>query len=228
MTPTTRRKFLGLAAAVVAAGAGGCAIGGADNNSSESSSSKSAPPLDKSRTLVAYFSVPETDDPDDMTEDEANSTHVVDGKVIGNTQYVAQLIGQRTGAELFRIETARELPRDHGRLEQIALDLQEAGARPKLKALIPNLDDYETVFIGYPIWWYDLPMPVYTFLEEHDFTGKNIILFSTHGGSRLSGTDDTIAEALPDATVMDNALSISRDDMDDAETEVRDWLASLG
>ncbi|MFD7325636.1 flavodoxin [Streptomyces sp. NPDC059875] len=228
MTPTTRRKFLGLAAAVLA-GAGGCAVGGADNGSSKSAStSKAAPPLGKSRTLVAYFSVPETDDPDGMTEDEANSTHVVDGEVIGNTQYVAQIIGQRTGAELFRIETARELPRDHGRLEEIALDLQEAGARPVLKALIPNLDDYDTVFIGYPIWWYDLPMPMYTFLEEHDFTGKNIILFSTHGGSRLSGTDDTIAEALPDATVMDNALSISRDDMDGAAKQVRDWLDSLG
>lgn len=230
MTSTTRRNFLALATVALAGSSvTGCSIiGGAGEALTESESTETVAPLDKSRTLVAYFSVPETNDPNDMTEDDANSTHIVDGKILGNTQYVAQIIGDRTGAEVFRIETAEELPLDHDTLEDLALEQQEVKARPKLRALIPNLQQYDTVFIGYPIWWYDLPMPMYTFLEQHDFSGKNIILFSTHGGSRLSGTVDTITETLSDAKVIGNAFTISRDDMGNAEAEVGDWLDSLG
>ncbi|WP_030350427.1 flavodoxin [Streptomyces scopuliridis] len=229
METTKRRKFLALATATLAGAAvAGCSTGGAGNTSSNSTPSKLLPPLDDSRILIAYFSVPETDDPNNMSDDEENSTHVVDGKVLGNTQYVAQIIEERTGAEVFRIETAEELPLDHETLENLALEQQEANERPKLKALIPNLEEYDTVFIGYPIWWYDLPMPMYTFLEEHDFSGKNIMLFSTHGGNRLSGTVETITDTLSDSTVISNALTISRDDMDDAEAEVVNWLDGLG
>ncbi|MEV4033560.1 flavodoxin [Streptomyces umbrinus] len=229
MTGTTRRTFLSLAGAALAgAGAAGCSMIGGDDKSTGSGPSKIDRPLTKSRTLVTYFSVPETNDPNNMTADEENSTHVVDGKVLGNTQYVAQIIEKRTGAEVFRIETAEELPLDHGTLEDLALEQQEANERPKLKASVPNLKEYDTVFIGYPIWWYDLPMPVYTFLEQHDFSGKNIILFSTHGGNRLGETVGSITEKLSDSTVISNAFTISRDDMDNAETEVGDWLDSLG
>ncbi|WP_326758977.1 flavodoxin [Streptomyces phaeochromogenes] len=232
MASTSRRNFLALSTlALAGSSVTGCSIvGGAGDalTDSGSDSTETVAPLDKSRTLVAYFSVPETDDPDGMTEDESNSSHVVDGKVLGNTQYVAQIIGERTGSEVFRIETAEELPLDHDTLEDLALKQQETDERPKLKALIPNLDSYDTVFIGYPIWWYDLPMPMYTFLEEHDFSGKTVILFNTHGGSRLSETVETITDALSDATVIGNALTISRDDMDSAEGAVTDWLDSLG
>ncbi|MFD3308654.1 flavodoxin [Streptomyces sp. NPDC058656] len=236
MTSTTRRKFLAMATVALAGGsAAGCTIAeGASEALTGPKSEKStrtaetAPPLDRSRTLVAYFSVPETDDPDNMNENEENSTHVVDGKVLGNTQYVAQIIEERTGAEVFRIETAEELPLDHQALTDLALKLQEGNERPKLKSLIPKLEEYDTVFIGYPIWWYDLPMPMYTFLEQHDFSKKNIMLFSTHGGNRLSGTVEIITETLSDSTVISNAFTISRDDMDNAESEVDSWLDSLG
>lgn len=225
----TRRSFLALGAAVLAgAGAAGCSTLGIGGDSSTATGPAKAPePIDKARTLVAYFSMPETDEPDNMSEDEANSTHVVDGKVLGNTQYVAQIIGQRTGAELFRIETAQELSRDHGALEDIALEWQEADARPELKSKVVNFEDYDTVFIGYPIWWYEMPMPIHTFLEEHDFKGKTVILFTTHGGNGLSGTVETVTEKLPEATVVSNGFTISRDDMDDAEEQVREWLGRV-
>jgi flavodoxin len=163
-----------------------------------------------------------------MTENEENSVHVVDGKALGNTQHVAQIIEKRTGAETFRIETAERLPLDHEALSDFALEQQEGNKRPKLKAQISNLEEYDTVFIGYPIWWYDLPMPMYTFLEQHDFSKKNVILFSTHGGSRLSGTVEIVTKTLTDSTVISNAFTISRDDMDNAEAEVSNWLDSLG
>ncbi|WP_432082745.1 flavodoxin [Streptomyces sp. WAC 04229] len=227
-TTRTRRSFLGLGAALLAgAGAAGCSPLGIGDSSTASGPAKAPKPIDKSRTLVTYFSMPETDDPDGMSEDEANSTHVVDGKVLGNTQYVAQLIAQRTGSELFRIETAKTLPRNHDELEDIALTWQEADERPKLKSRIDNFQDYDTVFVGYPIWWYEMPMPIHTFLEENDFTGKTVILFTTHGGNGLSGTVETVTEKLPGATVISNGFTISRDDMDDAPGEVRAWLESV-
>ncbi|MFH8362774.1 flavodoxin [Streptomyces anulatus] len=225
----TRRSFLGLGTALLAgAGAAGCSTLGIGGSSTASGPAKAPKPIDKSRTLVTYFSMPETDDPDGMSDDEANSTHVVDGKVLGNTQYVAQLIAQRTGAELFRIETAKTLPRNHDELEDIALEWQEADERPKLKSRIENFQDYDTVFVGYPIWWYEMPMPIHTFLEENDFTGKTVILFTTHGGNGLSGTVETVTDKLPDATVISTGFTISRDDMDDAPGEVRAWLESVG
>ncbi|MCX4505969.1 flavodoxin [Streptomyces anulatus] len=225
----TRRSFLGLGAALLAgAGTAGCSTLGISDSSTASGPAKAPKPIDKSRTLVTYFSMPETDDPDGMSDDEANSTHVVDGKVLGNTQYVARLIAQRTGAELFRIETAKTLPRNHDELEDIALAWQEADERPKLMSKPANFQDYETVFVGYPIWWYEMPMPIHTFLEENNFTGKTVILFTTHGGNGLSGTVETVTDKLPDATVISNGFTISRDDMDDAPGEVREWLESVG
>ncbi|WP_275559100.1 flavodoxin [Streptomyces sp. 5-6(2022)] len=226
MTNTSRRAFLSLTgAAVVGVGLAGCSLIGAGNTAD--GPAKVNRPLNKSRTLVAYFSMPETDAPNNMSEEEAYSTVVIDGKVLGNTQYVAQLIGARTGAKLFRIETAKKLPLDHGELEDISRAQQGIKARPKLKAVPPNLDAYETVFIGYPIWWYDMPMPIYTFLEQNDFSGKNIILFCTHGSSGLGGTVGTVTKALSDSTVLSNGFEISRDDMDSADRQVRDWLASI-
>lgn len=226
MTTATRRNFLVLSTlALTGIGVAGCSpAGGQGEAVGEAALDR---PLDGSRTLIAYFSVPLTDNPEGMNEDEENSTHVVDGEVLGNTQYVAQLIEARTGADVFRIETAVDLPLDFPVLEEQALQEQEAGARPELRALIPNLEDYDTVFVGYPIYWYDLPMPLYSFLEQHDFSGKTIIPFSTHGGSQLSGTVEIITELLADSTVASNAFTISRDDMDEAESEVGTWLDGL-
>ncbi|SCD80760.1 Flavodoxin [Streptomyces sp. BpilaLS-43] len=229
MTSITRRNLLALATATLAGTAvAGCSIVGGADSSEEAAPKKMTPPQDESRILVAYFSVPETDDPDGMSEDEENSTHVVDGNVLGNTQYVAQIISRRTGAEVFRIETAEQLPLDHDTLEDLALKQQEAGERPKLKSPIRNLEDYDTVFVGYPIWWYELPMPMHTFFEGHDFSGKNVIPFSTHGGNGLSGTVETITETVSDSAIVGNAFTISRDDMGDAEAEVGDWLERIG
>ncbi|WP_024758041.1 flavodoxin [Streptomyces exfoliatus] len=117
-------------------------------------------------------------------------------------------------------------PRDRW-LRDLADEQLNTRARPRLKQTVRNLADYDTVFIGYPIWWYDVPMPLHTFLEGHDFKGKNAIPFNTHGGSRLAGTVDSIVTAMPGATVVGDAFAISRDDMDDATAQVTEWIAGL-
>lgn len=180
------------------------------------------------KTLVVYFSMPETTDPNDMTVEEANSTVVIDGEVLGNTQYVAYVIQEHTGADLFRIEPETPYTTSHEDLVALAKEEQEHQARPALKANIENLDQYDTIFVGYPNWWGDMPMILYTFFDSHDFAGKTIIPFNTHGGSGFSNTIRTIAELEPDATVSEDGFTVSRDNVQDAESDIVRWLNSLG
>ena len=188
-----------------------------DNNSNE-----------ESKILVAYFSLPETDDPNNMTQEEENSAIVVNGEVLGNTQYVAQLIAEETGADIFRIEAQNDYPLDHDTLVDQALEEQESNARPAIRDTVENMDEYDVVFLGYPNWWGDMPMIIYTFLEQYNFDGKTIIPFNTHGGSGLSATVSTITEKLPNSNVIQNAFTLSRNRMEEAPTEVRSWLSEIG
>lgn len=179
-----------------------------------------------SKTLVVYFSMPETTEPENMTEEEANSTVVIDGEVLGNTQYMAYVIAENTGADIFRIEPEISYPTDHDTLVDLAAEEQDNNARPAIKDRIENLADYDTVFLGYPNWWGDMPMILYTFLEQYDFSGKTVIPFNTHGGSGFSNTISTIRSMEPSADVLDG-LSISRNRIQDAEQEIIDWVNGL-
>ena len=93
---------------------------------------------------------------------------------------------------------------------------------------IENLDDYDVIYVGYPIWWSDMPMILYTFFDEYDLSGKTIVPFGTHGGSGFAGTIDIIAELEPDANVMEDGLTISRDDIEDAENDIAAWVENIG
>lgn len=180
------------------------------------------------RTLVVYFSMPETSDPENMTEDENNSTVVINGKVLGNTQYVAYIIREQTGGDLFRIEPETAYPANHRKLVDLAREEKRDNRRPGLKADVENIDQYETVFLGYPIWWSDFPMIIYSFLEKYDLSGKRVILFSTHGGSGLAGTVERLKEVEPDADVIEDAFTVSRDYVENSREDVINWLNELG
>ena len=174
--------------------------------------------------LITYFSVPETDGVDTVS---SASRVVVDGEVLGNNQYLAQLIQEETGGDVFRIETVQDYPGSHDPLLDFAWNERAEDARPELATTIDNPDSYDVIFLGYPNWNSDLPMPLYTFLETYDFSGKTIIPFSAHGGSGFSGTIETIQELQPNATVIENGLSISRNDVPDAQSNVQKWVADL-
>lgn len=177
-----------------------------------------------SNILVAYFSVMETDGVDTVS---GASRVAVDGEVLGNNQYIAQIIGRETGGDLFSIETVQEYPTTHAPLLEFAYQEKADHARPQLATQIENPDSYDVIFLGFPNWNADLPMPLYTFLEEYDFAGKMIIPFTTHGGSGFSRTIRTISDLQPDATVMTDGLSISRNDVQNAEGAVVDWVNGL-
>lgn len=189
----------------------------------ESSAAEDA--VSGSNILIAYFSVPETDGVDTVA---GASRVVVDGEVLGNNQYIAQLIQEETGGDLFRIETVQEYPGSHEPLLEFAYNELSEDARPELAAQIENPDSYDVIFLGYPNWNADLPMPLYTFLEEYDFGGKTIIPFTTHGGSGFSRTIQTIQELQPEASVISDGLSISRNSVPEAQDDVAEWVTELG
>lgn len=155
------------------------------------------------------------------------SVVVKDGKKFGNTEYVANVVQQTIGGDLFHIETVREYTHDHDALTDYAADEKADNARPELKNHIDNISKYDIIILGYPNWWADLPMPVYTFLEEYDFGGKTIIPFVTHGGSGFSNTRKTIADLQPNAAVSDNSLNLSRNNILENEDEIIQWAKSL-
>lgn len=183
---------------------------------------------DGKKSLVVYFSVPETDDPNkEMTTEEENSTIIVDGKVLGNTEYAALLISENIGADIYRIEPETPYTTNHSDLVSLAKEEQNKNVRPKIKNKISNFDDYDIIYVGYPIWWSDMPQILYTFFELYDFSSKTVIPFSTHGGSGLAGTVNTIKNKLSSANVESRAFTISRNNMEQAPQEIKSWLKEI-
>lgn len=173
-----------------------------------------------SNILIAYFTVPETDGVDTVAG--ASRVATADG-VLGNTEFIAKEIQKNLGGDLFAIETVQEYPGTHGALLDYAYKEKSDNARPEISAHIDNLDSYEYIFIGFPNWNADMPMPLYTFFEEYDFAGKTIIPFVTHGGSGFSGTVRTIRNMEPDAVVVEAGLSVSRNSVAKAQADVKAW-----
>lgn len=177
--------------------------------------------------LIAYFSVPEDVDTEGVDAVAGASVVVRDGEVLGNTEYMASIIQQTVGGDLFRIETVEDYPLDHDALVDFAAEEQDAGARPELAGEVENLDQYDTIFLGYPNWWGDMPMALYTFLESYDLSGKTVIPFCPHGGSRFSRTVETIAQLQPDASVSGEGLAISRNEVADSAETVAAWAEEV-
>jgi len=187
----------------------------------------SSKPENNAKILVVYFSMPETANPNNMTTDEDNSVVVINGEVLGNTQYLAYLIQEKTTADIFRLEAKMPYPTNHSNLVDLAKEEQNAKARPELLSKIENIEQYDVIFLGYPNWWGDMPMIIYTFLESVDLSGKTIIPFNTHGGSGFSDTINTIASLQPNSTVEQNGFSVSRNAVEDCEEDVAEWLKSI-
>ena len=148
----------------------------------------------------------------------------------GNTAIVADMIAEQTGADSFEILPKEDnYPTTYKELTDVAKEEQNNNARPETKDTIVNFDKYDTIYLGYPIWWGDLPMICYTFLESYDFSGKTIIPFCTHAGSVNAGTQSKIQSAAPNATVKEVLAIAGTDAQNDPESVksiVTEWLNS--
>lgn len=182
----------------------------------------------QSSLLVAYFSYAENAAlPDDVDVSASASIQPWNGALTGNTGVVADMIAQATGADLFSIRTVEQYPDTYDATIDQGQQEQSDGARPELATHLENLDSYDTIFLGFPNWWGDMPMAVYTFLDEVDLSGKTVIPFVTSGGSGFSNTISTIQQMEPQATVQEG-LSIGASSATGAQQQVESWLSELG
>lgn len=170
-----------------------------------------------SKILVAYFS---------KTGENYNVGYVD----VGNTALVATIIKDYLNCDSFEIVPVNKYPDNYNKATEVAKKEQNEKARPKIESKLDNIDSYDTIFIGYPIWWGDLPMIMYTFLEEYNFDGKQIYLFNTHEGSGDAGTYNTVKKLLKGANVDTNGLSLqgSVARTDKGKEETISWLKDLG
>ena len=170
-----------------------------------------------SNMLVAYFSL-------------AGEQYGVGVIEEGNTSIIAHIIAEQTGADLFEIKPETPYPTTYQGLLDISRQEMRDNARPEIADTVDNMDDYDTIFIGYPNWWGDMPMIVYNFLESYDLSGKTIVPFCTHGGSGLSDTESTIAD-ITGGTMKDGFAipgTTAQNDRDTAKSKVTDWLRRDG
>lgn len=199
---------------------------GVENTGTENTASPNTETTaDANRILIAYFTAGENSDVDAVS---SASVVTVDGEAKGRLRAVADMIQAETNGTLFSIQTSVKYSGDGGALIDYAAEEQDEETRPELTSHIDNLEDYDVIFVGYPTWWYDMPMVLYSFFDEYDFSGKTIIPFNVHNGSRFSGTIETIQELEPDAEVITDGFTVSERDVAEAAGDVAEWLRGLG
>lgn len=149
----------------------------------------------------------------------------------GNTHIIADIIAEQTGGDTFEIRTVTPYPDGYDECTDIARQEQNANARPELAESLNDLDDYDVIFLGFPIWWGDMPMAVYTFLESYDFSGKTIVPFCTHEGSGLGSASENIASACPGTEILDGFSirgSVAQNEQEEGTEAVTEWLRQVG
>ena len=144
----------------------------------------------------------------------------------GNTEQVAQIIQQETGGDLFEIAPATAYTDDYNELLDIAQQEQSDNARPELAGQVENWEQYDTVFVGYPNWWSDAPMAVYTFLESYDWDGKTLVPFNTSASGGFGRSLSGLEESASGAAILEG-ISFTERTLGDAQSEVTAWLDSL-
>lgn len=175
------------------------------------------------KTLVVYFGTP-VQKRNGQVDGISSASRTVEGSTYqGNTQYIAELISKETKADLFEIVPQQAYSDIYEEVRDLAQQEQEQDARPAIKNKIKNIAQYETIYVGYPIWWSDMPQIMYTFFDTYDLSGKNIIPFCTHAGSGLSGTVERIKNLEPQADVY-KGLAVYRTDVTDSDSRVKSWI----
>jgi flavodoxin len=168
------------------------------------------------KCLIAYFSRP--------------GNNYVNGSIVnlpvGNTEIVAKMIQEMTKSDLFQIESVNAYPVDYTETTEVAQKELRAKARPKLTRHLDTFASYNTIFLGYPNWWGTMPMPVYTFLEEYNFSGKILAPFCTHEGSGLGHSVADIRKMCLQSTILDG-LAIRGGEVKNAQGEVSGWLREI-
>ena len=196
---------------------GGNAQTGADT-SAQKETQTTASARSGQRVLVVYFS---------RADENTGGVGYIEK---GNTKILAEMIAERTHGDLFEIKTVKPYPKEYRPATEAAKQEKEENARPEIVGELPDLSKYDVVFLGYPIWWSDMPMPVYTFLDRENFAGKIILPFCTHEGSGLSDTQRSIADVTKADVREGFALQghIAQKSPEEARTALYEWMSKQG
>ena len=169
-----------------------------------------------SKSLIAYFS--------------RKGNNYVGGSIVnlptGNTELIAKKIQELTGSDIFKIETVRSYPEDYTESTNVAQEELRKNSRPELTEIVDDMDSYDVIYIGYPIWYGTMPMAVFSFLESYDFSGKTIIPYCTHEGSGMGNSVRDIKKLCPNAKVL-SGLAILGGSVDRADKDVANWIKKL-
>jgi flavodoxin len=151
--------------------------------------------------------------------------------VSGNTERLANAIHENAGGDIIRIEPVNPYPVDdyHNKsFTDLAQQEKTDGTRPEIKDIDINLDEYDTIFVGYPIWWGSMPMAVYTFFDKYDLSNKTIAPFNTHEGSGAGDSHGEIMRLEPNATIVDGLSVYGSNTTEDQSETVKSWLEKIG
>ncbi|MBR6361373.1 MAG: NAD(P)H-dependent oxidoreductase [Clostridia bacterium] len=196
---------------------------GAQAQSGQAQTSDKPQPADTAgkKILTVYFSSANTADVDAVS----SATPSFGGT--GSTGYIAEYIHGKVGGDIAKIIPVKDYPESYNGTLDAAKAERDNDKRPEFKPLDVNPEDYDVIFVGYPMWWYTLPMIMYTFFDTYDFSGKTVIPFNTHAGSGDGGTYREIKGFEPDAIIPDG-LAVSGSGADKAGGDIDSWLSGLG
>lgn len=190
-------------------------------NEDETSSVTSS---EQKNILIAYFSWAENavlaEDVDAVTSPSVITP--------GNVQQLAAWVQEETGGDIFSIQVTDPYPSDWDECLERANQERGENARPELVGNVENLENYDVVFLGYPNWWYGVPMALLTFLENNDLSGKQVYLFCSHGTGGLANSVEIITEAVPDAEISDNIFDCYEEEAAGSEEAIIEWVNGLG
>lgn len=202
------------------------------NDTDENSTTEELTDTDTDRrdgkTLIAYFTWADNtyvENPEEVDVDATTSASVLQP---GNVGLIAGWLQEETGADLFSIQVEELYSSDYDECLDRASEEEADNARPALATHVENMEQYDTIYLGYPNWWYSAPMAILSFIDEYDFEGKRIILFCSHGTGGLAGSVEAITDELPEnCTVSDNVLGVYRSDVADSKEQVFAWLQEV-
>lgn len=222
-----RKKVISvfMAAFLVVACLAGCGQAGETQEASDSvTPSRQAESTSSTNILVAYFSWADNA----ILADDVDAVASPSVVAPGNVQQLAGWVQQQTGGDLFSIRVTDPYPSDWD--DCLARANQERGdnARPELVENVENLEKYDVVFLGYPNWWYVVPMALLSFFENNDLSGKQVYLFCSHGTGGLANSVDIITEALPDGDISDNIFDCYEEEAPSSQEAMESWLTELG
>ena len=182
-----------------------------------------------SGTLIAYFSLGENMEQADTVDASTSASILADnGDRYGTTEYVANLIRQETGGDIHTIQTKEAYPADFDAVVSQNHEEQDAGIMPELSESDLDMSQYDTVFIGYPIWATNAPQAIFSFLSEYDLSDKTVVPFCTHDGYGAGSSYTNIAELISNEKEVLEGLAIEAEDVQDSADTVKQWLQDIG